>query len=204
MIGTVQYGLFLVFFVAIFALTVWALVDCLTRPARAFPAADKRTRPFWLGILVAAVLVAFLAMPLGGPSSFFQFLALLAAHQGAATFRGDASVRTWLQRIVVNTCRDRLRRARARPFLVAWPRSDLPAARPDTATELATRLAVHEALAELPVEQRVAVVLVDVQGCAVAEAAEILEVPVGTVKSRCARGRARLAVLLGHLREETP
>ena len=79
MIGTVQYGLFLVFFVAIFALTVWALVDCLTRPARAFPAADKRTRPFWLGILVAAVLVAFLAMPLGGPSSFFQFLALLAA-----------------------------------------------------------------------------------------------------------------------------
>jgi RNA polymerase sigma-70 factor (ECF subfamily) len=130
--------------------------------------------------------------------------ALLAAHQGAATFRGDASVRTWLQRIVVNTCRDRLRRARARPVLVAWPRSDLPAARPDTATELATRLAVHEALAELPVEQRVAVVLVDVQGCAVAEAASILEVPVGTVKSRCARGRARLAVLLGHLREETP
>ena len=45
----------------------------------------------------------------------------------------------------------------------------------------------------LPVEQRVAVVLVDVQGYPVAEAAAILEVPVGTVKSRCARGRARLA-----------
>jgi RNA polymerase sigma-70 factor, ECF subfamily len=45
-------------------------------------------------------------------------------------------------------------------------------------------------------------VLVDVQGWPVMEAAELLEVPVGTVKSRCARGRARLAVLLGHLREE--
>ena len=66
--------------------------------------------------------------------------------------------------------------------------------------EVATRLALDDALAELPVEQRVAVVLVDVQGWSVAEAAQLLEVPVGTVKSRCARGRARLAVLLGHLR----
>lgn len=130
--------------------------------------------------------------------------ALLAAHRGAGAFRGDAAVRTWLQRIVVNVCRDRVRRARTRPVLVPWPRAEPPAAGPDTATELATRLAVHEALAELPVEQRVAVVLVDVQGCSLAEAAAVLEVPVGTVKSRCARGRARLAVLLGHLREEAP
>ena len=72
----------------------------------------------------------------------------------------------------------------------------------DLATELATRLSVQEALAELPVAQRVAVVLVDVQGWPVAEVAEVLEVPVGTVKSRCARARARLAALLGHLREE--
>jgi RNA polymerase sigma-70 factor (ECF subfamily) len=48
----------------------------------------------------------------------------------------------------------------------------------------------------------VAVVLVDVQGWPLVEVAELLEVPVGTVKSRCARGRARLAVLLGHLRED--
>lgn len=130
--------------------------------------------------------------------------ALLSAHRGAATFRGEAAVRTWLQRIVVNACLDRLRRERVRPVVVPWPRSDVPSGRPDTATELATRLAVQEALAELPADQRVAVVLVDVQGCSVAEAAAILEVPAGTVKSRCARGRARLAVLLGHLREEGP
>ena len=80
-----------------------------------------------------------------------------------------------------------------------WPDDDLRAARADPAGELATRIAVDEALAALPPEQRMAVVLVDVQGHPVAEAAEILQVPPGTVKSRCARARARLAVLLGHL-----
>ena len=70
--------------------------------------------------------------------------------------------------------------------------------------EVVTRLAVGEALAMLPVAQRLAVVLVDVQGYPVAEVAAILRVPPGTVKSRCARGRARLAVLLGHLRKDEP
>jgi RNA polymerase sigma-70 factor, ECF subfamily len=126
--------------------------------------------------------------------------ALVAAYQRAHTYRGEASVRTWLHRIVINTCIDRIRRERSRPT-VPWPTADVPARRPDPATELATRMAVGDALAALPWEQRVAVVLVDVQGWAVAEVAEVLEVPVGTVKSRCARGRARLAVLLGHMRE---
>jgi len=63
-------------------------------------------------------------------------------------------------------------------------------------------LAVDEALAQLSVEQRVAVVLVDVQGWSVAEVARLVGVPPGTVKSRCARARTRLAELLGHLREE--
>ena len=56
------------------------------------------------------------------------------------------------------------------------------------------------ALASLPQEQRAALVLVDMQGYPVAEAAEVLGVPVGTVKSRCARGRTRLLPLLAHLR----
>ena len=59
---------------------------------------------------------------------------------------------------------------------------------------------VRAALAALPVEQRAALVLVDVQGYPVIEAAEILGVAEGTIKSRCARGRARMAVALGHLR----
>ena len=127
--------------------------------------------------------------------------ALVSAYRRAATYRGEASVRTWLRRIVVNACIDRIRHERVRRT-VPWPRWDLPARGADPVTELATRMAVDEALALLPVEQRVCVVLVDVQGCPVAEVAEILQVPAGTVKSRCARGRARLALLLGHLREE--
>jgi RNA polymerase sigma-70 factor (ECF subfamily) len=127
--------------------------------------------------------------------------ALVAAFRRAGSYRGEASVGTWLHRILVNACIDRLRHERRRG---AVPVAEIepPAGRPDPATDLVTRLAVDDALAALPIPQRVAVVLVDVQGWPVQEAAEILEVPVGTVKSRCARGRARLAVLLGHLREE--
>ena len=55
------------------------------------------------------------------------------------------------------------------------------------------------ALGELHADQRAALVLVDMEGYPVQEAARILEVPVGTIKSRCARGRARLAVLLADL-----
>jgi RNA polymerase sigma-70 factor (ECF subfamily) len=62
------------------------------------------------------------------------------------------------------------------------------------------RLDVEAALAQLPAEQRAALVLVDVQGYAVAEAAAILGVAEGTIKSRCARGRTKLAVVLGYLR----
>jgi RNA polymerase sigma-70 factor (ECF subfamily) len=59
------------------------------------------------------------------------------------------------------------------------------------------------ALRTLPVEQAAALVLVDVEGYPVQDAAELLDVPVGTVKSRCARGRARLAAMLGQPRNPT-
>ena len=127
--------------------------------------------------------------------------ALVAAYRRAGSYRGEAAVRTWLHRILVNACIDRIRQERRRGT-VPLPDTEPPPRRPDMATELVTRLAVDDALAALPEHQRLAVVLVDVQGWPVHEAAAVLEVPVGTVKSRCARGRARLAVLLGHLREE--
>lgn len=131
--------------------------------------------------------------------------ALLSAHRAAARFRGDSAVTTWMHRIVVNACLDRIRRRQAHPTvpLPDGNRADdgtggLEPAAP--VTDHDTVLVVREALAALPLEQRAALVLVDVQGYPVAEAARILGVAEGTVKSRCARGRARLAVLLGHLR----
>lgn len=127
--------------------------------------------------------------------------ALIAAMRSAAHYRGAATVRTWLYRIVINACIDRIRQERRRPTVPLLDH-DQPARRSDPAGELATRMAVGDALERLPIEQRVAVVLVDVQGWSVAETAELMDIPIGTVKSRCARARLRLAGLLGHLREE--
>jgi RNA polymerase sigma-70 factor (ECF subfamily) len=61
-------------------------------------------------------------------------------------------------------------------------------------------LEIEQALATLPPDQRAAIVLVDIEGWSVDEAAGILQCPAGTVKSRCFRGRAKLAQTLAHLR----
>ncbi len=133
--------------------------------------------------------------------------ALISAMRHAATFRGDAQLGTWLHRIVVNACLDRLRRRAAHPT-TSLPdddhegaRSIAPTAR-DEFDKRDTAADVHAALATLSADQRAAIVLVDIEGYPVDEVAAILEVPAGTVKSRCARGRAKLLPLLSHLRGE--
>jgi RNA polymerase sigma-70 factor (ECF subfamily) len=153
---------------------------------------------------------------LGDPDEAADALqdALLSAHRAAARFRGDSAVTTWLHRIVVNACLDRLRRRAARPTvpLAGVSGSTDPfdprpvgAAEPVAPTpDHDTVLMVRTALRQLPDEQRIAIVLVDLQGYPVAEVAAMLGVAEGTVKSRCARGRARLAALLGHLPTTTP
>jgi RNA polymerase sigma-70 factor (ECF subfamily) len=125
--------------------------------------------------------------------------ALISAYRAADRFRGDSAVTTWLHRIVVNACLDRVRRRQARPAIGL---ADLPPNREPIAVlpDQDTAREVWAALAQLPAEQRVPLVLLEIQGYSVAEIAETLGVAEGTVKSRCARGRARLAVLLGHLR----
>lgn len=132
--------------------------------------------------------------------------ALVSAFRAAHTFRGDAAVTTWLHRITVNACLDRARKTSSRradpvpdtaqldTLMEPHEAADLPAERGELHRE------VMEALASLPADQRAALVLVDMQAYPVAEAAAILDVPTGTVKSRCARGRAKLLPLLDHLR----
>jgi RNA polymerase sigma-70 factor (ECF subfamily) len=135
---------------------------------------------------------------LGDPEEAADALqdALVAAFRNAASYRGDAAVTTWLHRIVVNACLDRVRRRQARPTVplgdrdVPWPQ--------DAQAQVDTRLAVRQALAALPAEQREALILVDMEDLSVAEAAHLLGVPEGTIKSRCSRGRTALA---GRLRE---
>ncbi|MFV0493753.1 RNA polymerase sigma factor SigM [Mycobacterium sp.] len=121
--------------------------------------------------------------------------AMLAAHRAAATFRYEAQVGTWLHRIVLNTCLDRLRSARRRPVV---PLTDEYPTTDETG-RVEAAISVQQALLRLSVEQRAAVVAVDMQGYSIAETARLLGVPEGTVKSRCARARARLAHLLCYL-----
>jgi RNA polymerase sigma-70 factor, ECF subfamily len=127
--------------------------------------------------------------------------AFISAFRAAGSFRAEAQVTTWLHRIVVNACLDRVRRRQARPT-VPLPEAGPgePVADGDAMADRETRLVVSEALAALPEEQRVPIVLVDVEGYSVADTARLLGIAEGTVKSRCARGRAKLAKSLGHLR----
>lgn len=118
--------------------------------------------------------------------------AMLAAHRSAGAFRHDSAVSSWLHRIVVNACIDRTRRNR-------WPTTEITehsAVIHDPASELDTRVEVHRALLRLPCDQRAALVAVDMVGYSVADAAKLFGVAEGTVKSRRARARSRLAGLL--------
>jgi RNA polymerase sigma-70 factor (ECF subfamily) len=126
--------------------------------------------------------------------------ALISAMRHAASFRGDAKVSTWLHRIVVNACLDRLRRRAAHPTSPLPDDDHAPSIARDDYADRDTAADVHAALATLPAEQRAAIVLVDIEGYPVDEVAAMLEVPSGTIKSRCARGRAKLVPLLSHLR----
>ena len=131
--------------------------------------------------------------------------AFISAYRNAASFRGESAVTTWLHRVVVNACLDRMRRRKVRPT-VPLPEEDGETghrgiADPrDALDRLELRLEIDKALAALPLDQRAAIVLVDIEGLTVADAALALGVPEGTVKSRCSRGRARLAVALAGLR----
>lgn len=128
--------------------------------------------------------------------------AFISAYRAADRFRGQSQVSTWLHRIVVNACLDRIRRRKARPT-VPLPDTDEyqePAAPGDSIGQRETRILIQDALQQLPEEQRIPILLVDVEGYSVAETAEALGIAQGTVKSRCARGRSKLAQILRHLR----
>lgn len=130
--------------------------------------------------------------------------ALIAIVRGLPSFDGRSAFSTWAYRIATNAALDELRRRRRRP----QPRLDTTEAtgrspEPDPRAERAlaafeNRELVERALAELPDDFRVAVVLRDVADLDYESIASILDVPIGTVRSRIARGRALLADAIGN------
>jgi RNA polymerase sigma-70 factor, ECF subfamily len=127
----------------------------------------------------------------------------LSAMRKLGQFRGDAAFTTWLHRVAVNCCYDELRKRQRRPMLHVVPDEDAPETREtgpaalDHADEVSGSIDAAAALALVPEEFRIALVLADVQDLAYEEIARVLEVPVGTVKSRVHRGRLALAKAMG-------
>jgi RNA polymerase sigma-70 factor (ECF subfamily) len=122
-----------------------------------------------------------------------------AAYRSIKSYRGGV-FRGWLLRIASNQCYDALRRRQSRPaeVLPDEPLVADPSPQPDAiALSAETLLGIERAMAQLPADQRLCVVLVDVQGLDYDEAAQAMGVNLGTVKSRLSRARARLRELLG-------
>ncbi|MDL4818660.1 RNA polymerase sigma factor SigM [Actinomadura opuntiae] len=145
---------------------------------------------------------------LGDPEEAADALqdACLSAFRAAGRFRGDASATTWLHRIVVNACLDRIRRRSARPATSMGDDATFDAVAPklpDPTDAHGVSLDVRAALEQLPYEQRAALILIDMMGYSVDDAAEVMEVPSGTLKSRRARALKRIAPLLTNLQHPT-
>ena len=129
--------------------------------------------------------------------------AMTAIARGVALFDGRSAFSTWAYRIATNAALDELRRRRRRPARDAAagsrkatdPLDNLPdLGHPvDIAEQVTSRVALDQALQQVSEEHRTAVVLRDMVDLEYAEIAEVLRVPIGTVRSRIARGRAALA-----------
>ncbi len=133
--------------------------------------------------------------------------ALVKAYLAFDQFEAGTNFRAWLLRIVTNTYINEFRRRRRQPDFTAWDslaREDLnkladDGHEPAPGEDLLARaldLEIEEALAELPEAFREAVVLCDIHGLAYNEIAEALDIPIGTVRSRIARGRSQLQSML--------
>ncbi len=124
---------------------------------------------------------------------------MLAIVRGLGRFDGRSSITTWLYRVTTNACLDELRRRKRRPTvgLPDLERMDRPTGGVAHDDGVADRLRLDAALAELPDDFRIAVVLRDVGDLDYADIALVLDLPPGTVRSRIARGRMALARSLG-------
>jgi RNA polymerase sigma-70 factor, ECF subfamily len=145
--------------------------------------------------------------------------AFMAAFRGIATFRGGSSFRSWLLRIGSNMACDHWRRVQRRPAdsLEALTETDEPQS-PEVLQALTSNAddpeahlltqelqsLIQQGLQKLPLDQRVAVVLCDIEGLSYDEVAAATQTTLGTVRSRIARGREKLRNYLTQYRELLP
>lgn len=127
--------------------------------------------------------------------------ALIAISRGINRFDSRSRFTTWMYRVATNAALDEARRRRRRPLAS----EHLPelATVADTTDAVDARLDVDAALATLPADFRAAVALRDLAGLDYAEIATVLDIPIGTVRSRIARGRSALADRIGN-RDDPP
>jgi len=131
----------------------------------------------------------------------------VTAMRSLGSFRGDAQLSTWLHRVAVNASLDLVRKRGRREGPGLEEVAEAPASEPgpeSVAIESVRAREVHRALGRIAADQRAVIALHDLQGFDYAEVAEVLGVPMGTVKSRLHRARLALAQQLGHLKETEP
>ena len=125
--------------------------------------------------------------------------AMLRVYRAIGSFKGQSTFSTWVYRITMNTCLDELRRKKNRQNTsldnlvdMGWSPTDGGAGPEKQALMREMREKMHGAIRELPDDMRAAVVLRDIQGFSYDEIAQMLEINVGTIKSRISRGREKL------------
>ncbi|MCF8609064.1 RNA polymerase sigma factor SigM [Gordonia sp. HY285] len=129
--------------------------------------------------------------------------ALESVNKTAGRFRFDCTVSSWLYRVVLNASLDRLRRNKSHASTPLIEEDESLADPLDHTGDIDLSLSIGRALDVLPPEQRAVIILLHIYDLSVADASEALGVPPGTVKSRANRGRAKLALVLGHLRTQS-
>lgn len=129
--------------------------------------------------------------------------AMLRVYRSIGGFKGQSSFSTWVYRITMNTCLDELRRRKTRSASSldtmlegGWSPTDGENGPEKQAVASEQRRVLNSAIADLPEDMRSAIVLRDVQGFSYEEIAEMLEVNIGTIKSRISRGREKLRQIL--------
>ena len=125
--------------------------------------------------------------------------AMLRVYRAIGGFKGESSFSTWVYRITMNTCLDELRRRKNKQSTSlddlldeGWAPADDRSSPERQAVRAETARTLHQTIRELPEDMRAAVVLRDIQGYSYEEIAQILDINVGTIKSRISRGREKL------------